>query len=238
VNVVAQFESFIERVMERMFSRATGTTLQPIEIGKRLTRAMESEQSVGVEGILVPNVYQVYLSPEDYAHYGPARRAHSRDLETHVSRVARQRRYHLMARPVVRIDADERLNPGDVRVEPQTADVDTGTRERLQHTAILPSMNGPLEAGPITPNLVLDGQPYAILSSPTRVGRQADNDIVLDDRRVSRHHAEMIERGGRWVVRDRDSTNGTSVNGKVVKEAVLKPGDRISFGGLEVTWEQ
>ena len=224
--------------MERMFSRATGSTLQPIEIGKRLTRAMESEQSVGVEGVLVPNVYEVYLSPEDYEHFGPARRAHARELETHLARVARQRRFNMMARPVVRLGVDERLDLGDMRIEPQTADVDTGTRDRVQHTAILPSMNGPLQTGPITPNLVLNGQTYAILSSPTRVGRQADNDIVLDDRRVSRHHAEMIDRGGRWMLRDRDSTNGTSVNGKVVKEAVLKPGDRISFGGLEVTWEQ
>jgi hypothetical protein len=238
VNAVARFESFIERVMERMFSRATGSTLQPIEIGKRLTRAMESEQSVGVEGILVPNVYEVFLGPQDYEHFGPARRAHARDLETHLARVARQRRYHMVARPVVRIGVDERLDPGDVRVEPQTADVDTGTRERLQHTAILPSLSGPLDTGPVTPNLVLNGKSYAILSSPTRVGRQADNDIVLDDRRVSRHHAEVIDRGGRWVIRDRDSTNGTAVNGKVTKEAVLKPGDRISFGGLEVTWEQ
>ena len=221
-----------------MFSRATGSTLQPIEIGKRLTRAMESEQSVGVEGVLVPNVYEVYLSPEDYEHFGPARRAHARELETHLARVARQRRFNMMARPVVRLGVDERLDLGDMRIEPQTADVDTGTRDRVQHTAILPSMNGPLQTGPITPNLVLNGQTYAILSSPTRVGRQADNDIVLDDRRVSRHHAEMIDRGGRWMLRDRDSTNGTSVNGKVVKEAVLKPGDRISFGGLEVTWEQ
>src|SRR5947209_9105399 len=224
--------------MERMFSRATGSTLQPIEIGKRLTRAMESEQSVGVEGVLVPNVYEVYLSPEDYEHFGPARRAHARELETHLARVARQRRFNMMARPVVRLGVDERLDLGDMRIEPQTADVDTGTRDRVQHTAILPSMNGPLQTGPITPNLVLNGQTYAILSSPTRVGRQADNDIVLDDRRVSRHHAEMIDRGGRWMLRDRDSTNGTSVNGKVVKEAVLQPGDRISFGGLEVTWEQ
>lgn len=224
--------------MERMFSRATGSTLQPIEIGKRLTRAMESQQSVGVEGVLVPNVYEVYLSPEDYEQFGPARRAHARDLEMHLARVVRQRRYHMVARPVVRLGVDEHLDPGSVRVEPQTADVETGTRDRIQHTAILPSLNGPLQAGPSTPNLLLDGRSYAILSSPTRIGRQADNDIVLDDRRVSRHHAEVIDRGGRWMVRDRGSTNGTSVNGKVVKEAVLKPGDRISFGGLEVVWEQ
>ncbi|HEX8917505.1 MAG TPA: FHA domain-containing protein, partial [Chloroflexota bacterium] len=66
----------------------------------------------------------------------------------------------------------------------------------------------------------------------------ADNDIVLDDKRVSRHHAEIQEKGGRWLLRDMGSTNGTAVNGKIVKEAALKPGDQVSLGGLECTWEQ
>ena len=238
MNVIASFESFVERLMERTFARATRSQLQPVEIGKRLARAMEAEQSVGTEGILVPNVYHVYLSPEDYEHYEAARRSLARDLQAHLARFARQRRFHLVARPVVRLDVDAHLGPGDVRVEPKLADVDTSTREQFQHTAILPQMNGPLAGAPATPNLVLNGKTYAVLRSPTRVGRLADNDIVLDDRRVSRHHAEVIDRGGRWVVRDTGSTNGTAVNGKVVSEAVLKPGDRISLGGLEVTWEQ
>jgi pSer/pThr/pTyr-binding forkhead associated (FHA) protein len=40
------------------------------------------------------------------------------------------------------------------------------------------------------------------------------------------------------MVRDTGSTNGIAVNGKIVREAMLKPGDTISLGGLEVNWEQ
>ncbi|MGH2443069.1 MAG: FhaA domain-containing protein [Chloroflexota bacterium] len=238
MNLITQFESFIERLMERGFTRATRSQLQPVEIGKRLSRAMESQQQVGVDGVIVPNVYDVYLSREDYEHYEPARRSMARNLEAHLGRVARQHRYTMMARPVVRLDMDEQLTPGDVHVQPSMGDVDTSTRDQIQHTAILPKMDGPMNTGPLTPNLVLNGKTYAVLRSPTRVGRLADNDIVLDDKRVSRHHAEMLERGGRWMVRDTGSTNGTAVNGKIISESILKPGDRISLGGLEITWEQ
>jgi pSer/pThr/pTyr-binding forkhead associated (FHA) protein len=89
-----------------------------------------------------------------------------------------------------------------------------------------------------TPNLVWDNQSYAVLRSPTKIGRLADNDIVLNDKRVSRHHAEVIQQSGRWVVRDTGSTNGTALNGKMIKEAPLKPGDKVSLGGLEVVWDQ
>lgn len=238
MNVIAQFESFVERLMERTFARAARSQLQPVEIGKRVARAMEAQQSVSNAGILVPNVFDVYLSREDYLHYEAARRSIARNLEAHVARVARQRRFEMLARPVVRLDMDEQLSPGDVRVLPSLQDIEAGTRDQFQHTAILPQMNGPLRAVPSTPNLVLNGKSYAVLRTPTRVGRQADNDIVLDDKRVSRHHAEVVQRGERWLIHDMGSTNNTAVNGKIVREAMLKPGDRISFGGLEVIWEQ
>jgi pSer/pThr/pTyr-binding forkhead associated (FHA) protein len=85
---------------------------------------------------------------------------------------------------------------------------------------------------------VWDGTSFAVLRSPTRIGRLPDNDIVLNDKRVSRHHAELILRTGRWTLRDTGSTNGTAINGKMVKEAALKSGDKLSLGGLEVVWEQ
>jgi Protein of unknown function (DUF3662)/FHA domain len=237
VNPVARFERFIERLMERTFARASGSHLQPVEIGKRLVRAMESERSVGVEGaVVVPNVYDVFLSPEDWEHFMPAQRALTRELETHVARAARQRRFHMLARPAVRLDVDKRLQAGDLAVKPYTEDVRSD--EEAQHTSVMPQVNGQIKTGPATPNIIWEGRSYAVLGSPTRVGRLADNDIVLNDKRVSRHHAEFLDRGGRWVLRDAGSTNGTSVNGKIVREAVLKPGDMISLGGLEVEWEQ
>jgi hypothetical protein len=240
MNLVARFENFIERLMERSFTRAAHGKLQPVEIGKRLVRAMESQQQVGVGGILVPNVYDVYLSRVDYAHFQPARRSIATDLGTHLSRVARQRRFQLVSKPVVRLHEDEHLSPGDIRVEPHLQDLEQYTTGEFQHTALLPQVepDEPAPLLPAVPSLVLDGQTYAILRSPTRVGRLPDNDIVLDDKRVSRYHAELSEKSGGWMLRDTGSTNGTAVNGKIVKEAVLKPGDRISLGGLEVLWEQ
>jgi Protein of unknown function (DUF3662)/FHA domain len=238
VNLVARFESFIERLMERSFTRATGSRLQPVEISKRLIRAMESAQSVGMEGVLVPNVYDVRLSSEDYEQYRQGRASIAGNLEANLARAARQRGFHMVGRPLVRLEVDRLLHEGAITINPHLEDVETTPQVDVQHTALLPKVSGPEHTRPSTPNLVLDGKSYAVLRSPTRLGRLPDNDIVLMDPRVSRHHAEVIQKGGRWVVRDRGSTNGIAVNGTIVKESLLKPGDTISLGGLEVNWEQ
>lgn len=226
--------------MERTFTRATRSHLQPVEISKRLVRAMESDQSVGVEGLLVPNIYDVYLSTHDYAHFEPMRRSLAQNFESHLARVARQRRFQLVSRPVVSIRPEQSLTPGNIRIESRLQDLEPDAPEVYQHTAVLPRIEGDglPPARPAVPGFVLPDQTYAVLRSPTRVGRLPDNDIVLNDKRVSRHHAEVVQQGNRWLLRDTGSTNGTAVNGKIVREAVLKPGDTISLGGLEATWEQ
>lgn len=226
--------------MERTFTRATRSHLQPVEIGKRLVRSMESDQSVGVDGVEVPNVYDVHLSPDDFEYFRPQRRSLTEKLEAHVARTARQRRFVLASRPRVYLAEDRTLDPGDVRVDAHKQDVDLSPAPDPQHTAVLPRVDGdlPFAAAPAPPSLKYEGRTFAVLHSPTKVGRLPDNDIVFNDPRVSRHHAQLLEQNGRWVVRDTGSTNGTAVNGKVIREAPLRPGDAISLGGLEVTWEQ
>lgn len=199
---------------------------------------MESQQSIGVEGVLVPNVYDVSLSSYDYAHFEPARQSLVRNLESHLGRVARQHRFQMVSSPVVRLHSDDAMSAGQVRVVSHLQDMPAPKEAEVQHTSILPKADVPIERRPATPNFVMDGKSHAVLRTPTKIGRLADNDIVVNDKRVSRHHAELVQRGGRWVLRDTGSTNGTAVNGKLVKEAVLKPGDTLSLGGLEATWEQ
>jgi hypothetical protein len=62
------------------------------------------------------------------------------------------------------------------------------------------------------------------------IGRSADNDLVLPDGRVSRHHARIVGRRGTLVYADLGSTNGSRVNGVAVGELVLGIGDRIELG--------
>lgn len=63
------------------------------------------------------------------------------------------------------------------------------------------------------------------------VGREAGNDIVINDPQVSRHHARLTLKGGAYVLEDLGSTNGSYVNGRRVTEpATVAPGDMIGFG--------
>jgi hypothetical protein len=66
------------------------------------------------------------------------------------------------------------------------------------------------------------------------VGRALDNDVVLEEPRVSRYHAEIHLRGGRFHLRDMKSTNGSTVNGQEVSERALQDGDCVSFAGVEM----
>jgi hypothetical protein len=65
MSALDKFERFFEGVMEGTVGRIFRSPIQPAEIGRRLERAMESSQVVSVDGIIVPNDYQVFMNPLD-----------------------------------------------------------------------------------------------------------------------------------------------------------------------------
>jgi pSer/pThr/pTyr-binding forkhead associated (FHA) protein len=85
--------------------------------------------------------------------------------------------------------------------------------------------------------VILDGERTISLREPVlNLGRRLDNQIIVDDPRVSRSHAQLRLRFGHYVVYDLGSTGGTFVNGKRIEECVLRPGDVISLGGVPVIY--
>lgn len=83
------------------------------------------------------------------------------------------------------------------------------------------------------------GQEYPITQRFTRIGRGADNDIVLDDRRVSRKHAALLDTGAGFVIRDLLSANGIRVDGeRIVESARLRDGAVIGTGGHELVFRR
>lgn len=63
------------------------------------------------------------------------------------------------------------------------------------------------------------------------IGRDAVNAIAINDAEVSRKHSRLTFQGGKYVIEDLGSTNGTFVNGqRLVSSTVLKPGDVVSLG--------
>lgn len=74
------------------------------------------------------------------------------------------------------------------------------------------------------------GEIFADLSPPITVGREDENDIRLNDERVSRFHAKIQVDDDHVILTDLDSTNGTRVNGHPVQMHVLQIGDQILIG--------
>jgi len=77
-----------------------------------------------------------------------------------------------------------------------------------------------------------DGREFNLPPGGLKVGRATDNDLVLDDPSLSRHHAQVNRPGGKLEVEDLGSSNGTFVNGRRVGKSPIGPGDVVRFGDL------
>jgi pSer/pThr/pTyr-binding forkhead associated (FHA) protein len=79
---------------------------------------------------------------------------------------------------------------------------------------------------------------YQLQAAATRIGRLDDNDIVLDDVNVSRHHAVIIDTGTSFVITDLRSANGVDVGDQRIRgTATLADGDRIRICAHQFTFE-
>src|SRR5688572_4986311 len=71
----------------------------------------------------------------------------------------------------------------------------------------------------------------------TTVGRLEDNAFQLAEPSVSSHHCEILLRDNEVVIKDLNSTNGTFINGQKITEGVLKPGQTLKLGQVELRLE-
>lgn len=73
------------------------------------------------------------------------------------------------------------------------------------------------------------------IRSPYTVGRTDENDIVIPDPSISRHHGQFVAQPEGWEIVDFQSTNGTAVNGERIEHTIIQGGDRLLFGSIHAT---
>ena len=248
------FERLIESLIERSLIAPLRGRVQPIEIAKRLERVMQERALVNVGTSIAPNEFVVRLHPEDFQPLAAARSMLERELARHLARVGAQRGYAFLVPPIVRFVADPATSRRAINASAELREPGASPTSPAGPPAVRPpaSPPRPSEASPLEVT-VARGRPIVAghteasagpspwgldfgkwqIALPTELNTQVISTPPILAPRVSRYHAELSVDAEGARVRDLGSTNGTAVDGRPVREAELRPGDRVAFGGVE-----
>ncbi|GIV90851.1 MAG: hypothetical protein KatS3mg055_3369 [Chloroflexus sp.] len=237
MSALRRFEQFMEQLVEGSMARMFRSSIQPVEIARRLEKAMESNQRISVKRVIVPSFYRAYLHPQDFAAFQPVRQQIEQELATYLSELASERDFVLLEQPRVVLAEDPAVPRRSIQVvaEMGSNQVDQPNMTRIMQVDQAASRSSGafllLQTGDTS-------QALPIATTMVSIGRGLDNDIILEDTRVSRKHAQLRYRQRRFWLTDLGSTNGTFVNGERIAERALRDGDVISLGGLELIFRE
>jgi hypothetical protein len=252
--MLRNLEAKLGGLVEGAFGRAFKSSVQPVELAHKLAKEMEENQQVSVSRVYVPNHYRVFLSPQDREQFSNYESALRKELSDYLLEHARQEGLALTSRPQIELMTDERLDVGAFGIQaqllsppeeeaPAAAEAAPSAGD-FGHTMVYaPDRDARVLDADRAPRdgaralLVGEGRRSVLSGDLVTIGRSRECEVMLADPNVSRKHAEVRREGGRWVVADLGSTNGIKVNGRRVDRAQLEPGDRITLGLTELTFE-
>ncbi len=292
-NPLTKFESFMQRIVEGPFAWLFPSRVEPVEIARKLERALENNTRLQGEGRrLAPNIYDIYLSIKDHQQMSPSQNMLIRDWQNNLVEYARHHHYTLRTVPILRLHSDSSLRAGIVRIETELADRQSGSpdggmatqalsaeqlaqiRAQLPQGQQLPGIpdtpvtsaqqssipprpsavsNPNMPAMPPSAPLVqvppaqlvirlpqAGQQTYRIEKPIINIGRQLSNDIIVEDKRVSRYHAQIkYQPDGQFAIFDLGSTNGITINGTPgMRQHTLRNGDRFTIGSYDFFFER
>ncbi|GAB4537754.1 MAG: hypothetical protein Fur002_00080 [Anaerolineales bacterium] len=203
-------------------------------IVQKLAAALEQYAQDNSSG--APNVCEIHLNPQIAEKWrDPAFLA---ILLHSITTVAQEAGFRFTISPVVNIvsNAELKLDSAEVFVLHRT--------EPMADTNAIPTNSNDAESEenvqiPSNAFLIVEGVKVFPLSAPVvNIGRRLDNQLVIDDPRVSRNHSQLRAIKGRYVIFDLNSTGGTFVNGQRTNQSVLYPGDVISLAGVSLIFGQ
>ena len=210
-----RFEQRLERMVEGTFGKAFKSGLQPVEIGRKVTRELDAHRQMGVHGVpVIPNNIGVYLSHDAFDRFESFADARARGLAELVREHAREEGYQFVGSVTVHLVPDDDLRVGECDVVTEIA---AGVR--------------------VGSLLLSDGRRIGLTEQVLGIGRLPDNEVVVADPKASRRHAEVRPAGNGFLLVDLQSTNGTRVNGTNVSEHMLADGDVIAIGATEFRFE-
>ena len=231
---ISRLEAHLEQVIEGAFANLFGKRIRAQDIAMRLARAMESGLRT-MKGNdprpLAPDLYTIFMHPDVQDFLLSRNPSLPQTLAEHMIDLATQAGYRLNGLPQIKILADTTLDTGELMVQADHTDQLRFSTAAMQPVKIPPTQQ------PKNPQLITDdNRSIPLTENIINIGRSLDNQIVLDDPQVSRHHLQLRVRFGTYILFDIHSQSGTFVNGISVKEHHLKSGDVVRIGQTQMIY--
>lgn len=233
-DFLARTEAGLQNLIERTLERIVGGRPTAASVAVMVVRSMESSlRRDHADRFWAPDEFDLHIHPQDHE----ALLQETPDLEAFLKRAVLQATrdggYSIAEEPRIAIQADAKLARSKMQVRA------FHSRDTPAHTQQLPSLAREAAAGTADANLVgIEGQVYPLDLEVVNIGRLPDNQIVFNDPRVSRRHAQVRLREGRHVIFDLGSRAGTRVNGTPTMQHVLQHGDVITFAGNRLVYQR
>jgi hypothetical protein len=230
---LSRLEHHLQAIVEGSLARLFGGALEPAMVASQLAAAMVDGLKYDAEGgkAYAPDQYAMTLHPKDVEAMIQGAPDVRRELGQGLLEAARAHGYVLSSEPNITLAADPTLGRWQLRV------IAWHSGNPLEFTQGMPVGSAASEEPPAGAFLIIEGRRHFPLDrTVVNVGRRLDNQLILDDPRVSRTHAQLRVREGRYVLFDLGSTGGTDVNGRRVHQHVLRPGDVITIAGTPIVY--
>jgi pSer/pThr/pTyr-binding forkhead associated (FHA) protein len=227
-----QLEQKLQSLIEIHLIKLLPVPSLPNQIAQRLTEAVRANLSTHELASNLPHNFIIKVHPEAL----PLWQKDPRLLEglTKILRLAAMDTgLQFGAQPVIVLEGDPSLELDEIRAQivKLTNVADTEAAEPAVIEEETPQGR--------TAFLIVGGtKVFTITQAVTNIGRRLDNQLIVDDPRVSRYHAQIRYANGRFIIFDLNSTGGTYVNGQRTNQSVLYPGDVISLAGLPIVFGQ
>lgn len=240
MGLLKKIEKKLENAVEGLFAKGFKSKVEPVELGKKVALAMMNNKIVALKKVWAPNDFVISLSPADNKEYDSYKTELGHELQDFLIEEATAERLSMIGRPKINFKEDKNLSKGqfkiDVKISEDLKKEISETKDGA--TQLIPLVIEEQKEAKhfiqLQPNMLQ----YDLKEGKTLLGRSTANDIVVADPSLSRHHMQFFLSGDEAILKDLDSTNGISVNGKSVKSAVLKDKDVIEAGETKIVYRR
>jgi hypothetical protein len=235
MQTLDELESHLKTLLEINLLKTLPGFKAEDRIYQHLAMAMYKSLRILDGTIFAPNIYMIIAHPTTINRWNSNNKLFT-GLTEALRTAGEEGGFHFLTPPTVSTTADTNMSIKEIQINALYASENLAETRGME---IESQPNAEVDSIPMNAFLMQAGRKIIPLDLPViNIGRRLDNQIVIDDHRVSRTHAQIRGSKGRFTLFDLNSKGGTYVNNQRINSSFLNPGDMISLAGVKFIFSQ